>query len=585
MLRFPSLKNLTYGVEQVVRRFPLVVVAAALKAVLLYILVESPPLAPDFPLYVKLTLVLFLALPLFLSLHLVAERRKWNVGTLAAGVVGVVALLALYYFTISPAPIQRDYYRFGMFLVCAHLLVSFAPFVGYDEPNGFWQFNKTMLLQFLNATLYAGTLYLGIVIAVETVRFLFDVTYSIKIEADLFVLIGGFFHTLFFLNGFPARLDLLEAQESYSRGVKLFTQYVLLPLEVVYLLILYVYTAKILVQWQLPEGGVAYLVMAFSVAGIFALLLLYPIRDSTEERWIRIFTRWFYLALFPLIVLLGVAIFRRIGEYGVTENRYLVAALAVWLTGITLYFLISKKDDIRWIPLSLCVTSFLLAIGPWSIFAYSRQNQAERFGALLDIYKLLNENGKIAKSDTLPREDYERLLSGIRYFRDRNEIGMLSPFFAALSEQQNQQEISIKMEYQLNQAVKVATLQLGNSGRVDYRTSDPSDMVGIDVSGFDFMLSFNLYGDASREDNQRGWKLEAAAQGSKLIFSNGKEGKEITWDMAGRFAEIEKQYGMNSYVVDKNLLTFERPGLRLALQEFSRSGNFYSYRGVLLIKK
>ena len=585
MLRFPSLKNLTYGVEQVIRRFPLVVVVAALKAVLLYLLIEKLPTAPHPSIYIKLTLVLFLALPLFLSLHLVAERRKWGLGTLAAGILGVVALLVAYYFTISPNLIQRDYYRFGMFLVCAHLLVSFAPFVGYDEPNGFWQFNKTMLLQFLTATLYAGTLYIGIIIAVETVRFLFDVTYSIKIEADLFVLIGGFFHTLFFLNGFPARLDLLEAQQSYSRGVKLFTQYVLLPLEVVYLLILYIYTAKILIQWQLPEGGVAYLVMAFSVAGIFALLLLYPIRDSAEERWIRIFTRWFYLALFPLIVLLGVAIFRRIGEYGVTENRYLVAALAVWLTGITVYFLISKKDDIRWIPLSLWVASFLLAIGPWSIFAYSRQNQAERFGALLEKYKLLGENGKITKSDTLSREDYERLMSGIRYFRDRNEINTLAPFFSALPANGNQQETATKMEYQLNKTVKVATLQLENSGQVDYRTLDSGDMVVTDVRGFNYIISFSLYGDATREDSQGRWKLEAAAQGSKLTFFNKKGEKLITWDMAARFAEIEKQNGVNSYPVDKKLLTFDRPGFRLSLEEFSRGGNSYSYRGVLLVKE
>jgi len=583
-MRFPSLKNLTYGVEQVIRRFPLVVGVAALKAAMLHTLVESPSTTPDYPLYIKTTLVLFLALPLFLSLHLVAERRQWNLGKLAAGALGVVALLAAYYFIISPDPIQRDYYRFGMFLVCAHLLVSFAPFVGYDEPNGFWQFNKTMLLQFLTATLYAGTLYIGIIIAVETVRFLFDVSYSIQIEADLFVLIGGFFHTLFFLNGFPARLDSLETQQSYSRGVKLFTQYVLLPLEVAYLLILYVYTAKILIQWQLPEGGVAYLVMAFSVAGIFALLLLYPIRDSAEERWIRIFTRWFYLALFPLIVLLGVAIFRRIGEYGVTENRYLVAALAVWLTSISLYFLISKKDDIRWIPLSLCVASFLLAIGPWSIFAYSRQNQAERFGVLLKEHNLLDKNGKITKSDSLPREDHERLMSGIRYFRDRNEIGTLVPFFSALPVNENQQEVAIKMEYQLNQAVKVATLQLGNSGRMDYRTSDSGDMVATDVRGFDYVISFDLYGDGSREDSQGQWKLEAAKQGSELIFSNKTGEKVGTWDMAARFAEIEKQYGTNSYLVDKKLLTFDRPGLRLSLEEFSRIGDSYSYRGVLLVK-
>ncbi|WP_373512801.1 DUF4153 domain-containing protein [Persicitalea sp.] len=582
MLRFPSIKNLTYGIERVIRRFPLVVLVAALKAVVLCFLVESPATAPDYQLYIRLALVLFLTLPLFLSLHLVAERRKWSAGILAAGAFGVVVLLAGYYLTISPSPIQRDYYRFGMFLVSAHLLVSFAPFVGYDEPNGFWQFNKTMLLQFLTATLYAGTLYIGIIIAVETVRFLFDVTYSTKIELDLFVLIGGFFHTLFFLNGFPAQLDTLEEQRAYSRGVKLFTQYVLLPLEVVYLLILYVYSGKILLQWQLPEGGVAYLVMAFSVAGIFALLLLYPIRDSAEERWIRIFTRWFYLALFPLIVLLGVAIFRRIGEYGVTENRYLVAALAVWLTGISIYFLISRKDDIRWIPLSLCVASFALAVGPWSIFAYSRQNQAERFGGLLENYKLLNANGKLAGNATLPVEDYDRLVSGVRYFNNRHEITTLLPYFPAAPETRDESVVAASLEKQLREAINSKSPQAKSNGSVRFAVSGGDIIYGTDIRGYDYLVVFDLYGDASHERGQ--WKIEAANQGAKLIVS--KNGREVaTWDIAARVAEIEQQYGPNVYEIKPELLVFSQPEVRIELNNVTRGGKFYSYKGVLLGKE
>ncbi len=586
MSRFPSIRTLTSGVEQVIRRFPLVVLVAALKAAVLYFLIESPGTSPEQPLYIRLTMMLFLALPLFLSLHLVAERRQWRIGVLMAGALGGCALLAGYYFTISPDPIQRDYYRFGMFFVSAHLLVSFAPFVGYDEPNGFWQFNKTMLLQFITATIYAGTLYIGIIIAVETVRFLFDVTYTTKIEFDLFVLIGGLFHTIFFLNGFPVRLDTLEAQTGYSRGIKVFTQYVLLPLEVVYLLILYIYVGKILVQWQLPEGGVAYLVMAFSVAGIFALLLLYPIRDSADERWIRLYSQRFYLALFPLIVLLGVAIFRRIGEYGVTENRYLVAALAVWLTGIALYFLISKKDDIRWIPLSLCVFSFVLAVGPWSIFAYSRQNQAERFGALLKEHNLLDGNGQIAESDTLPREEYDRLVSGIRYFRDRNEINTLKPFFTSLPENVNQQEVALKMEYQLNKAVNVKDLQLHGSERVDYAISGDADMIGNDIRGFDYMISFSMYDDIFREDNQGKWKMETSNGGAKLTLSREGQGSEaITWDMAALFAELEQKYGIETHLLDPKALTFNQAGVRLSLEKFTRTGTAYSYQGVVLIKE
>jgi len=582
MLRLPSLKNITYGVEQVVRRFPLVVLAAALKAAMLYTLIESPSTTPDYPLYIRLVLTLFLALPLFLSLHLVAERRQWSRAILAAGAAGVGALLTLYFFTISPDPIQRDYYRFGMFLVCAHLLVSFAPFMGYDEPNGFWQFNKTMLLQFMTATLYAGTLYIGIIIAVETVRFLFDISFTNKIELDLFVWIGGFFHTLFFLNGFPARLETLEAQKGYSPGVKLFTQYVLLPLEVVYLLILYIYSAKILVQWQLPQGGVAYLVMAFSVAGIFALLLLYPIRDSAEERWIRIFTKRFHLALFPLIVLLGVAIFRRIHDYGVTENRYLVAALAVWLTGITLYFLISKKDDIRWIPLSLCVASFLLAVGPWSIFSYSRQNQARRFGKLLEKYQLLNNEGQLTGKATLPAEDFDRLISGVRYFRNRKEIGTLRPFFASIPESKDQFAMAGVMEKQLRETISAKTQKSGQADNVRYALSGVEGNYGTSIRGYDYLLIFDLYGDAIRE--QGSWKIEATQQGARLIVSKNDK-VEATWDVAARVAQIEQQYGPDAFEVSPDLLTFTQAGVRVSLSTVSRSGKLYSYQGVLLGKE
>lgn len=582
MLRLPSLKNLTYGIEQVVRRFPLVVLVAALKAMMLYILIESPPQSPDEPLYIRLTLMLFLALPLFLSLHLVAERRQWSLTTLAAGTLGVMALLGAYFFTISPDPIQRDYYRFGMFLACAHLLVSFAPFVGYDEPNGFWQFNKTMLLQFLTATLYAGTLYIGIVIAVETVRFLFDVTYPIKIELDLFVWISGFFHTLFFLNGFPANLETLEVQKGYSAGVKLFTQYVLLPLEVVYLLILYIYSVKILIQWQLPQGGVAYLVMAFSVAGIFALLLLYPIRDSAEERWIRIFTKRFHLALFPLIVLLGVAIFRRISEYGVTENRYLVAALAVWLTGITIYFLISRKDDIRWIPLSLCVASFLLAVGPWSIFAYSRQNQAQRFGEILEKYKLLDNSGKLAGKATLPADDYDRLISGVRYFRDRKEISTLHTYFVDLPKSSNQGDIANSMTRQLNQAVSKAQDSQTVPTVLNYAVEGGNQGMEVSIRGFDLLWDINFYGD--KTFGRKNWRIESSGNGAQLsVFENNR--KLVTWDIDARLKELEAQYGSSSKDLPVARLTFEHPRMRLVLKNISKIPPVYSFEGVLMRKE
>jgi hypothetical protein len=57
---------------------------------------------------------------------------------------------------------------------------------------------------------------------------------------------------------------------------------------------------------------VSELILALAVAGILALLLIHPLRQSPENTWMRTFVRWFYRALLPLLGLLAVAIGTRI---------------------------------------------------------------------------------------------------------------------------------------------------------------------------------------------------------------------------------------------------------------------------------
>ncbi|HEV7349120.1 DUF4153 domain-containing protein [Telluribacter sp.] len=587
MIKLPSVQNLTSAIQRVIQRLPWVVLVAAAKALLLITLIETPRTdEPTHNLLVRLAFLLFLALPLLLSVRLVAERRRWSQAVQLGAVVAVVVLLIGYFFTMNETPIQRDYYRFGLFMVSAHLLVSFAPFVGYNKPHGFWEFNKTLFIQILTATLYAGTLYIGLIIAIETVRFLFDVDYPFRIEADLFVLIFSFFHTLLFLSGIPERLDQLDEISEYPKGLKLFTQYVLLPLEVVYLIILYVYSAQILIQWRLPEGGVAYLVVAFSVAGILALLLLYPLRSSAEERWIRLFARRFHLALLPLIVLLFVGIYRRIGDYGITENRYLVGILAVWLLGITFYLLFSKRDDIRLIPLTLCLISFAIAIGPWSIFGLSRQSQANRFRDLLAKYQLLNNQQQLEGRAAVPPGDYDHLQSIVRYFRDRGETATLQPFFAQLPTRNNPTTLANAMEVRLRNSLSVKAIPGEASRTLNFSTrSAPNEIYALDINGYGTMWLFNVYGEQRMEQN--GWMIQPTGNGRNLTVYRGTT-QVASWDIATRLAELEQEYGTSSYEVDPAQLVFsfqdQAHSLRLVLRSAARNGDTYSYEGILLRK-
>src|SRR5690606_3026557 len=93
---------------------------------------------------------------------------------------------------------------------------------------------------------------------------------------------------------------------------------------------------------------------------------------------------FFYLTMIPLIILLGFAIYKRVSDYGVTEERYILIILGVWLTGVSIYFLVFRKDNIKIIPVSLFICVLLGTYGPQGAASVSRQSQLRRLAKLMD---------------------------------------------------------------------------------------------------------------------------------------------------------------------------------------------------------
>lgn len=591
MFRLPSFQTLADSFLGTVRRFPLAILVALVKTIVLIIWIETDnhQNEPD-PLILKLLAISMVSLPLCIGLHLIAERRRFSPSQVLVGFGGILLLMVIYFFSMPVHLIQQDFYRFALYAVSAHLIISFLPFIRYQEPNGFWQFNKHLFLQSLYATLYAVTLFVGLLIAVTTVRFLFEIDYVIKIELDLAALIFGFFHTIFFLKDLPESLNTLEQDRSMPKGLKIFTQYVLLPLEVVYLIILYAYMAKILFLWKLPEGGVAYLILAFSVAGILALLLIYPLRSAADEKWVSLFSKRFHLALLPLIILLFVGIFRRIRDYGITENRYLVVVLAVWLLGITIYFIWSKKDDIRWIPVTLAIICLIISVGPWSIFAVSGNSQVNRFEAILTKYKLLNAQkvieGKVKASYT----DYEELKSIVNYFNDRSELAVLVPFFKDLPAEDPKEKFGRVQAIRSGlDAAIIADFPLNKKNYyVSYSTGSSGDQGSlIPVKGFDSILPFATV--SILPPTKVGWAVQADSLGMNLsVYHQGD--RIASWNLEKTLADLNKAYGMQGMEIPIEKMTLDYSGneygLRLIIQNLSgTNGTQITSGGLLMIRE
>ncbi|MES2767418.1 MAG: DUF4153 domain-containing protein [Bacteroidota bacterium] len=509
-MKIPSLESLFKSTAETLKRFPFVLLTSVIGTALWLWYSEIDYRAYDsYKWLLKLTILAFLGISLQFSIAVFTERKRWNNLGKAVGALCGFAVLAGLYFAFDFHEI--DYQRFALYALAFHLLTSFASFLKSDEINGFWQFNKEIFLRILTSGLYSGVLYAGLAIAIAAIENLFNIEFINGIYLKLFIVIAGVFNTWFFLSGVPENLGELENSHDYPKALKVFTQYVLLPLVTVYLVILYAYVLKIIIEQLWPQGWVATLVLAFSIAGILSLLLIWPIRNSEGNSWISTFSKWFYRALLPLSVLLGLAIWRRVSEYGITEERYFVIALAVWLLGITLYFIVSKKQNIKVIPISLFLISLAISFGPWGAFEVSKRSQITRLENILVKNGVL-KNGKVdISAKEIPGKQAQEVRSIIEYLshthgwetvytwlENRVAADVLKNEIPVLKEYPTWNENSWKEDNKRSKAIaKLLKSENFEDNSHKYRSSFAYDMIrGTEpptflMTGFDYLCKFS----------------------------------------------------------------------------------------------
>ncbi|RPH34752.1 DUF4153 domain-containing protein, partial [bacterium] len=239
-MKLPSIGQAYQEARATFRRFPVVIFDAALATGAALILVDHEGPAEPTILF-NIFFAGVLGIPFLITLALVAERRGFStragLGLQMAGIL----LLAGYAVTIPMdfmhAPLA-PLFRFFILGVALHLLVSAAPYANRGEWNGFWHYNKALLLRVLTALLYSLVLYAGLSIALAALDNLFGVDVPGKRYFELWILITGMFTTWFFLAGVPEDLRQLDKLMEYPKSLKVLAQYILLPIVLIYLVIL-----------------------------------------------------------------------------------------------------------------------------------------------------------------------------------------------------------------------------------------------------------------------------------------------------------------------------------------------------------
>ena len=303
-------------------------------------------------------------------------RFSWIVPLVALAIIGMTNDSAEFYLT-SPK-------FWGANFIALLVLLGF-PFEKNNQ--GFTYRNFTNLFHLGLATA-VWLLVFGLVAAILfTITTLFNVEFSYSFYSHFYTSLGIFTQPLFFLV-FQQRQA--KSEMTLNRIFEILVNFVLAPALMIFTVLLYAYVVQIIFEGVLPKGMLANITLPYLLGG----LGVYALRSiCAKARWETFFKFYPYLAIVS-IVLLWLAIDRRISAYAWTEQRIYLVALATAITIAYAILIVPKARQYRLISGVVMVAIFAMTwvVKPQEI-AY--QSQTERFEQLLTKLNLSDSSGKI----------------------------------------------------------------------------------------------------------------------------------------------------------------------------------------------
>jgi len=574
-MKLPSVQYVTDNAAKTFLRFPYALMVAVMACVLSWWLVDLHDVEPE---WIKLLLTLSLGVPLMLSLILMRERPPfakrlppWIYGPFGFLLMGLL-FTTLY---LHPAPNFSIYYV--QWLVPSIVLVSFAAFFGYGEVNGFWHFNRRLVTRLLLSGLYTLVFFAGVSVALLALDKLLGVDIKDKVYGRLWIFAAYVFFPWHFLAGVPGDFRELQQDDSYPKALKVFTQYLLVPLATVYFFILYVYLGKILFTQVWPSGWVAWLTTSASVLGLITFLLFFPIRDREGNSWISKYSKGFCISALPLLGMLFVSIFKRMDQYGLTERRYFLIVLALWLVGLFLYFILSRAPDIRWVPATFCAVAVLTSFGPWGAYDVSFKSQRARLKGLLEKNGMLVAGKAVKAAKDVSWEDRKQISACLDYAGEYHGLMRLQPLFqedlgqAADKAQKNRRSKSQATKRVMDPlGLEYVSAWTSPGGEQKFIHYNVKERVPVETKGYSAVLNFQSCGVRSQPCPAKGWRVSLFSHFSVSVRLCKDGSEQMGPSLEGLLKELSARYPEgNGQDVPQTLMTAEARGMKVCFQEIS----------------
>lgn len=594
-MKLPSIAYLVEESLLAFKRFPNVILIAFIGTFTSIYIVHNESTSYIYNI-TNLILCLILGILALLPLNLISEKTKTNNKTKYLLHIPIFILITFYYFTLPTTKEEYNYItpelmKYTQYNLSLALLTTFITFSKKKENLGFWNFNFKLIERFIASGIYSGALFAGLSVALFSIDHLLEIKVPERLYADLWIFIVGIFNTVFFLADVPQNYEELEKESYYPKYLKFFSQYILLPIVVIYMAILYLYGLKIIINWDLPTGGVSNLILVCSGIGIGSFLALYPLQEKSENIWIKSFSKYFYIMLLPLIAMLFVAASRRISDYGITEPRYFLFVIDFWLLVTSLYFIFSKIKNIAIIPISLAILSFLTSVGPWSAYSVSYSSQMTRLERILVKNQILKDNTIIKKEYKIEEDDLYDISSILDYLNKYNKLKELKKYFKddiKLDLYYNNPKVVMEamgLPYVYPQRYNYEHSSSKKERRFLYYSVEYANNSYYDVSGYDFLLKSNNYFsnnnnlaiDLKNKTNEikindkKSYRIIAKEKSNLSIYRNEENLLDI--DLTEKINYLAKKYPYNSYTVKKKELSINKENEKIKVNILFNSVN------------
>ena len=591
-----KMKKILPDMKKGIERFPLTIFCGIIVFLLSFYVLETSGTNNNrfIEEVLKSIFLMILCIPLTAALELVREKyfsgkNKWIIRALNAviAIVFIVFYRFYYLYEVGKEAFFGNSEKLLATGIIFFLFFLLAPIIGKkDEEEKYFQ---SVIVDKAVTVLFSVVLFLGLTVVFLTVDRLSLIKLEGKIYVETWLFVVFVFAMIFFASKLKKVDESLEEYEIH-KVFRFLIYFIIIPLITIYTGILYIYFGKMLVTRSWPQGLVSHLILWYTIFSLFIMIMVTPM--TKKDPVAKVFKKYFPFASIPLLALSIVSISKRISQYGVTELRYFIVLLGIWL----IFCMVSSifRARLSVILISLIAVVYISVFSPVNNRRITIMSQNKRLERILIKYGLLKD-GKLVKNPGLnENQKYEvtDVLNYILGIKDKKEgIENVKPF--GKSDGKPYTNID---EFEKAVGIDHSWYEYG-SGTDDYyavftineKQQNDSYNAVEEVNGYEYLVSnitsYNFENDLTWEFSG---KYPVKISEKNISVYNGNKGELIKIEMPEILGKIldkpEIQQKINKpkeeikdSVVPENVLEFtgenEKVKYRIKMTQISVRGN------------